>query len=126
MYTGILSGFLYDPFISMSRKLTILRLICIAMFKPHSLNSFIIAFLFLSISGLDKFLTTAKLSSLYKPTRSLSRILPSIFNIYDPTISQTYIDIHLLFFYAVTFRGKNSRWTLEISDRINKIADKLC
>ena len=47
MYTGILSGFLYGRYvfvskiISTSRKLTILRLVCIVMFKPHSLNSLI-------------------------------------------------------------------------------------
>ena len=62
IYTGILSGFLYgryvpvSKFISTSRKLTILRLVCIVMFKPHSLNSLIMAFLFLSMSGPDRFL----------------------------------------------------------------------
>ena len=51
------------------------------MFKPHSLNSLIMAFLLLSISGLDRFLTIAKSSFLYQPTRSLSRILLNKFYI---------------------------------------------
>ena len=51
------------------------------MFKPHSLNALITAF-FLSISGPGRFLTIAKLLFLYKPTWSLSRILPIKFNIH--------------------------------------------
>ena len=37
--------------------------------------------LFLSISGLDRFLTITKPWSLCKPTRSLSRILPNKFHL---------------------------------------------
>ena len=51
-----------SKFILTSRKLTILKLVCIIMFKPHFLNSLIITFLFLSISGPDRFLTTFKQS----------------------------------------------------------------
>ena len=66
IYTVILFGFLYSryvpvsKFISTSRKVTILRLVSIVMFKPHSLNSLIMGFLFLSISGSHRFLTIAK------------------------------------------------------------------
>ena len=80
-HTGILSGFLYgryvlvSKFISTLRKLTILRLVCIAMFKKKILNRLIMDFLFLLISGLDEFLTFAKSLPVYEPTWSLSRIL---------------------------------------------------
>ena len=86
IYTDI-SGFLYGWYLSVSifiltsRKLTILRLVCNVMFKPHYLKCVIMAFLLLAISGPDRFLTIAKPLSLYKPTRSLSRILPDEFNI---------------------------------------------
>ena len=62
MYTGILSGFLYGWCLNSvqrqlrQRQLPILRLVCFVMFKPHSLNRLIMAFLFLSISGLDKYI----------------------------------------------------------------------
>ena len=62
MYTGILSGFLYGWCLNLvqrqlrQRQLPILRLVCFVMFKPHSLNRLIMAFLFLSISGLDKYI----------------------------------------------------------------------
>ena len=66
IYTGILSGFLYGQYVPVSKfistptKLTILTLVCIVIFEPHSLNILIMAFLFLSISGPDRFLTIAK------------------------------------------------------------------
>ena len=81
MHTGILSGFLYgryvpgSKFILTPRKSTILRLVCIVIFKLHSLNSLIMTFLFRSISGPDRFLTIAKPSSLYKHKSFLARIL---------------------------------------------------
>ena len=88
MYTGTLSGFyMVDmclpvyKFILRLRKLTILRLVCIAMFKPHSLNSLNMAIIFLSISGPDKFLTIAKASSLCKSTRPLWRKVHNKFSI---------------------------------------------
>ena len=56
-------------FISTSKKLTILRMVCLVMFKPHFLNSLIMAILFFLISGPDKFVTFTNPSSLYKPTR---------------------------------------------------------
>ena len=54
-------------FISTSRKLTILRMVCLVIFKPHFLNCLIMAILFFLISGPDKFVTNP--SSLCKPTR---------------------------------------------------------
>ena len=57
-YTGLLSGFLCDwyvpvsKFISTSWKLRILKFVCIVTFNPNSLNCLIMTFLFLSISGL--------------------------------------------------------------------------
>ena len=62
MYTRILSGFLYGWCLNSvqrqlrQRQLPILRLVCFVMFKPHSLNRLIMAFLFLSISELDKYI----------------------------------------------------------------------
>ena len=87
MYTCIWSSFLYDcyvpesKFISTSRKLTIIRLVYIVKLNPNSVNSIIMAFLFPSISGLDKCFIIAKPLSLYEPKRSLSRILYNRFNI---------------------------------------------
>ena len=60
------------------------------MFKPQFLKTLIISFRFHSISGPDKFFKIPSPSSRYKPAKSFLITLLSLFNIKQPTISQTF------------------------------------
>ena len=73
----------------MSRKSIDVKFVFIVMFKPQFLKTLNISFCFCSISGPDKFFNIPSPSSQYKPAKSFLITLLSLFNIKQPTISQT-------------------------------------